>query len=104
MRAVTLLPEPDSPTMARQRPGRVVNEMPLTTSAFPNDTRRFSTVSSGELAAALTRATSCRWLRLQSSGRSFQSVLQRPAQEVIEIATRMMTTPGMISSHHAVVR
>src|SRR5947209_8571399 len=51
-RAVTLLPEPDSPTMARHRPDRVVNDRPLTTSARPNDTRRFSTVSTGAPAAA----------------------------------------------------
>jgi hypothetical protein len=53
VRAVTLLPEPDSPTMARQRPVRVVNEMPLTTSVSPNDTRRFSTCNSGVPIAVL---------------------------------------------------
>ena len=37
--------------MARQRPGRVVNEIFLTASFSPNDTRRFSTVSSGVAAA-----------------------------------------------------
>ena len=49
--AVTLLPEPDSPTMPRISPGRRSNETPSTACTMPssvaNSTRRSSTESRG---------------------------------------------------------
>src|SRR5690606_25515542 len=49
--AVTLLPEPDSPTIARVSPASTENDTPLTARAMPsrvrNSTRRSSTSSNG---------------------------------------------------------
>ena len=57
-RAVTLLPEPDSPTRARHSPGAMAREIPSTaptaSSGAPNRTVRFSTRSVGRMPAVMT--------------------------------------------------
>ncbi len=48
LRAVTLFPEPDSPTIATHSPGAIESATPRTTSAAPKLTRRSSTATSGD--------------------------------------------------------
>src|SRR5205823_355693 len=54
-RALTLFPEPDSPTRPRVSPGAIVYDSPRTawtTLRAANSTRRFSTASNGSRVAA----------------------------------------------------
>lgn len=68
-RAVTLLPEPDSPTRPRTSPLRRVRLTPLTTSVPPKRTRRLRISSSGESVPPWT-----------ASGMEHQRLLQLEAE------------------------
>ncbi len=54
-RAVTDLPDPDSPTIATHSPRAIVNDTPCTTSVSPNATRRSVTSRSGAASGSVMR-------------------------------------------------